>query len=110
LTRPVMRAMLRRLRALTCPPEMSRTVAASRNLDLDEESAAIVAAAIRSGDFEGPEQVVRLALRAWRDAEDRLNALRAAIEEGAVSGPGVPAEDVFAELEARYRAMLSSPA
>lgn len=33
----------------------------------------------------------------------RLNAdLRAAIQEGIDSGPGIPAEDVFAELNARY--------
>jgi putative addiction module CopG family antidote len=75
---------------------------ASRKLDLDDESAAIVAEAIRSGDFEGPKQVVRQALRTWQDAEHRLNTLRAAIEEGAASGPVAPAKDVFTELEMRY--------
>jgi antitoxin ParD1/3/4 len=81
-----------------------------KKLDLDDESAAIVAEALTSGEFERAEQVVRHALRTWRAAEDRLAALRAAIDEGAASGPGVPAEDVFAELETRYRAMLSGPA
>lgn len=34
---------------------------------------------------------------------ERLNAdLRAAIQDGIDSGPAIPAEDVFAELEARY--------
>jgi antitoxin ParD1/3/4 len=84
------------------------SMTSSRNLRLDEESAAIVAEALRSGGFEAPEQVVRQALLTWRDAEDRLTSLRAAIEEGAASGAGIPAEDVFAELEARYRAMLSA--
>jgi antitoxin ParD1/3/4 len=83
---------------------------AFRRLKLDDESAAIVAEAIESGDFEAPEQVVRQALLTWRDAEQRLGALRDLIEAGASSGPGIPAEDVFAELEARYRALLSSPA
>jgi antitoxin ParD1/3/4 len=78
-----------------------------RSLHLDDESAAIVAEALKSGGFEAPEQAVRQALRTWRDAEERLTSLRAAIEEGASSGPGIPAEDVFAELEARYLAMLS---
>ncbi len=85
-------------------------MAVSKKLDLDDESAAIVAEALTSGEFERPEQVVRQALRTWRAASDRMASLRAAIEEGASSGPGVPAEDVFAELEARYRAMLSGPA
>jgi antitoxin ParD1/3/4 len=84
-------------------------MAHSRRLDLDDESAAIVDEALTSGEFDRPEQVVRQALRTWRAAEDRLASLRSAIEEGATSGPGVPAEDVFAELEMRYRAMLSGP-
>lgn len=34
---------------------------------------------------------------------ERLNAdLRGAIQEGMASGPAIPAEDVFAELNARY--------
>ncbi len=34
---------------------------------------------------------------------ERLNAdLRAAIQDGIDSGPAIPAEDVFAELSARY--------
>jgi antitoxin ParD1/3/4 len=84
-------------------------VAASRNLDLDDESAAIVAEALTSGEFQRPEQVVRQALRTWKAAEDRLAALRTAIDEGAASGPGVPAEDVFAELELRYRGARDLP-
>ncbi|HEY1751167.1 MAG TPA: type II toxin-antitoxin system ParD family antitoxin [Caulobacteraceae bacterium] len=85
-------------------------MSASRKLDLDDESAAIVAEALTSGEFDRPEQVVRQALRTWRAAENRLASLRSAIDEGASSGPGLPAEDVFAELETRYRAMLSRPA
>jgi antitoxin ParD1/3/4 len=77
-------------------------------LDLDDESASILAEAINSGEFERPEQVVKQAVRTWKAAEDRLASLRAAIREGAESGPAIPAEDVFAELEARYRGMLSS--
>jgi antitoxin ParD1/3/4 len=77
---------------------------------LDDESAAIVDQALRSGGFQRPEQVVRQALQTWKDAEERLRDLRAAIDEGAASGPGIPAEDVFAELEARYRRMMSETA
>jgi antitoxin ParD1/3/4 len=77
-------------------------------LDLDEESAAIVAEAVGSGAFERPEQVVRQALRTWRAAEDQMHTLRDAIGEGAESGPAIPADEVFAELEARHRGMISS--
>ena len=38
-----------------------------------------------------------------QDAERRdLETLRAAIREGLNSGPGIPADQVFAELRARY--------
>lgn len=38
-----------------------------------------------------------------RDAEQRdLEALRAAIKAGSDSGPGIPAEEAFAELRDRY--------
>lgn len=41
----------------------------------------------------------------------RLNAdLRAAIQEGIDSGPAIAAEDVFAELTARYAESSSKPA
>ena len=42
---------------------------------------------------------------------ERLNAdLRAAIREGIDSGPAIAAEDVYAELEARYAESDSQPA
>ncbi|MBP1804385.1 ribbon-helix-helix domain-containing protein [Rubellimicrobium aerolatum] len=45
---------------------------------------------------------------AWARAHDTerrdLEALRAAIKTGLDSGPGLPAEKVFAELRARYAA------
>ena len=42
---------------------------------------------------------------------DRLNAdLRAAIQEGMDSGTGIAAEDVFAELSARYAEPVGKPA
>ncbi|HTX49395.1 MAG TPA: type II toxin-antitoxin system ParD family antitoxin [Caulobacteraceae bacterium] len=85
-------------------------MASLKHLELDDESASIVDEALRSGEFGAAEDVVRAALKTWRAAEHRLTALRDAIEEGATSGPGVPAEQVFAELEARYRDISSRPA
>lgn len=61
---------------------------------------------VAGGEYASTSEVVREALRDWtrsRDAERRdLEALRAAIKAGLESGPAVPADQVFAELRARY--------
>ena len=61
---------------------------------------------VAGGEYASTSEVVREALRDWtrsRDAERRdLEALRAAIKAGLDSGPGIPADQVFTELRARY--------
>jgi antitoxin ParD1/3/4 len=61
---------------------------------------------VAGGEYASTSEVVREAVREWtraRDAERRdLDALRAAIRVGLDSGPGIPADQVFAELRARY--------
>ena len=61
---------------------------------------------VAGGEYASTSEVVREALREWtrsRDAERRdLDALRAAIKAGLDSGPGIPADQVFAKLRARY--------
>ena len=61
---------------------------------------------VAGGEYASTSEVVREALREWtraRDAERRdLDALRAAIKAGLDSGAGIPADQVFAELRARY--------
>ncbi len=63
---------------------------------------------VAGGEYASTSEVVREALREWtrrRDAERQdLEALRAAIRAGLGSGPGLPADQVFAELRARYAA------
>ena len=63
---------------------------------------------VACGEYASTSEVVREALRDWtrnRDTERReLEALRAAIRTGLDSGPGIPADQVFAELRARYAA------
>jgi antitoxin ParD1/3/4 len=69
---------------------------------------------IESGRYASASEVVREALRLLegreRLREIELEEYRAKIREGMESGPGVPAEEVFARLEAKYQAMLGPQA
>ncbi len=77
-------------------------------ITMPTEMAETLRRTVEGGEYASTSEVVREALRDWtraRDAERRdLEALRAAIRVGLESGPGLPAEDVFAELRARYGA------
>lgn len=61
---------------------------------------------VAGGEYASTSEVVREALRDWtrnRDTERReLETLRDAIKERLDSGPGIPANEVFAELRALY--------
>ena len=61
---------------------------------------------VAGGEYASTSEVVREALRDWtrnRDTERReLETLRDAIKAGLDSGPGISADEVFAELRARY--------
>ncbi|WP_313387895.1 type II toxin-antitoxin system ParD family antitoxin [Rhodospirillum rubrum] len=63
---------------------------------------------VAGGEYASTSEVVREALRDWmgrRDAQrPDLETVRAAIKAGLDSGPGIPADQVFAELRARYAA------
>ena len=63
---------------------------------------------VAGGEYASTSEVVREALREWtrrRDVERQdLEALRVAIKAGLDSGPALPANQVFAELRARYAA------
>jgi len=65
---------------------------------------------IESGRYASASEVVRDALRALegreRLREIEIEEYRAKIREGIESGPGIPAEDVFTRLEAKYQTML----
>lgn len=68
------------------------------------EMAAEMRATVDGGEYASTSEIVREALRDWsrgRDQERReLEALREAVRIGDASGPGIPAEEVFAELHA----------
>ena len=64
---------------------------------------------VESGRYNNASEVVRAGLRLLEDQQQqaslKLDALRAAIVAGLASGPGVPADEVFDRLEAKYRRM-----
>ena len=63
-------------------------------------------AAVENGEHGSTGEIVREAVQDWLDAQEHrrraLEKLRGLIQEGIDSGPGIPAEEVFAELRARY--------
>ena len=72
----------------------------TRNVNLTQELDSFVLARVESGRFENASEVVRAALRALereeRIFEAKLEALRAAIDEGDASG--VAEGDVFQQV------------
>jgi antitoxin ParD1/3/4 len=72
----------------------------TRNVNLTQELDSFVLARVKSGRFENASEVVRAALRTLereeRLYEAKLEALRAAIDEGDASG--VAEGDVFAQV------------
>ena len=69
-----------------------------------------VKAQLCSGRYNDVSEVVREGLRMLEDQEKwrqlELETLRAEIQKGFDSGPGIPAEEVFSRLEAKYRRMV----
>lgn len=60
---------------------------------------------VQEGAFSNPSDYVRALIRADRDRQQKLELLRRDIQKGIEEldrGEGVPAEDVFGQLEARF--------
>ncbi len=72
------------------------------SITLPAEMASALRQTVESGQYASASEVIREALREWtrrRDDEVRdLEALREAVRLGDESGPGIPAEEVFAQL------------
>lgn len=70
---------------------------------IGEHFEAFVKAQIQGGRYATASEVIRDGLRTLEERQAlralKLEALRADIERGAQSGPGIPAEAVFAELQ-----------
>ncbi|MDP2260570.1 MAG: type II toxin-antitoxin system ParD family antitoxin [Caulobacter sp.] len=80
------------------------------SIALTADMAGGVREAVESGDYATTSEVIRDALRDWfqkrKVALLEQDALRLLIREGMDSGPGRPAEEVFARLTAKYAAMV----
>ncbi|MDO8296125.1 MAG: type II toxin-antitoxin system ParD family antitoxin [Caulobacter sp.] len=65
--------------------------------------------AVESGEYATVSEVIRDALRDWkikrRLSGMEIEELRRLVREGMESGPGRPAEAVFARLTAKYATM-----
>ena len=79
---------------------MPTSVALSRHFE------SFVKQQVSTGRFNNVSEVVRAGLRLLEDQEQaqalKLHELHAAIQAGAASGAGIPADDVFDRLEAKY--------
>lgn len=76
---------------------------AKMSISMTDEHARIIEQAVQSGDYASSSEVVREALREWKNR--RL--LGALWDEGLASGPADPAEtidDIKAEARRRHRA------
>jgi antitoxin ParD1/3/4 len=82
------------------------------SISLTSEMAAMVRASVATGDYASTSEVVRDALRLWRDRQQStgdamieaigVEKVRRLWEEGLASGPAIPGNEVFAALRARY--------
>ena len=72
------------------------------SITLPAEIAAPLRQTVDGGQYASTSEIIREALREWarkRDDDRRdLDALREAVRLGDDSGPGIPADEVFAEL------------
>jgi antitoxin ParD1/3/4 len=69
-----------------------------------EHFEAFIKSQIQQGRYASASEVIRDGLRTLEEREKfrtmKLEALRAEIQKGTDSGPGIPAEQVFGELRA----------
>jgi len=67
------------------------------------DMAATLRETVEGGEYVSTSEIIREALRDWtraRDADQKaLEELREAIRLGMESGPGIPAEEVYAHLD-----------
>lgn len=66
---------------------------------------------VESGRYASASEVIRDALRLMEEREElretQVRNLRAQLQEGRDSGPGIPANKVLDRLEAKYKKLVS---
>jgi len=79
-----------------------------RSITLSPELAAEVDAAVAVGDYASASEVIRDALRLWKERRDLLGytveELRVLVQEGIDSGPSIDGPEAMDRLLAKYRA------
>jgi antitoxin ParD1/3/4 len=83
-----------------------------RSISLSPELAAAVDGAVEAGEFNSASEVVRDALRQWKERRDLLGftveELRRLWDEGVASGEAKPGGEVMERLRTKYSAMSSA--
>ena len=76
----------------------------TRNVSLPEKLDQFITAKVESGDYANASEVMRTALRVFerdeREYEEKMTALRAAIDKGLASGIAEPG--VFSRIRKKY--------
>ncbi len=80
-----------------------------RSITLSPELATAVDEAVAAGEYASASEVIRDALRGWKEKRDLLGytveELRALWDEGITSGPAKPAGPILDRLRAKYAAL-----
>jgi antitoxin ParD1/3/4 len=78
------------------------------SIALPPDLVSLVKSAVASGDYASTSEVIRDALRDWKQKRQAIELeqeeLRLLIHQGMASGPSMDAEEVFARLRQKYSA------
>ena len=84
-----------------------------KELSFGAELDAMMDALIEQGRYRSRHDIVMYGLHLVEEREAqrqwKIEKLRAFVQEGIDSGPGIPADEVFDRLEAKYAAMTEKP-
>ncbi|ESZ59114.1 type II toxin-antitoxin system ParD family antitoxin [Mesorhizobium sp. C120A] len=84
-----------------------------RSITLSPELAAAVDDVVAAGEYASASEVIRDALRQWKDRRDLLGytveELRRLVQEGIDSGPAVDGQPFMDRLRAKYQRMSEAP-
>ncbi len=77
--------------------------------DFDEPLQRFIVDQVASGRFENADDVIRAALQLLQAQETEIGLsvedIRREVQKGVDSGPGIPADEVFDRLKAKYQRM-----